>query len=154
MLAKPNQVVITHLGEPCVYEIDRCELSVTSDGLDFDVYTKKNKECPLGHLSAPELHIEYGTVTATTRAELTNEELNVEVGWDTDEESKEDNIFRIYISQHQALNKNQVRIIRNQANQIEILWTSEAQDFNYFKNPNCSVHVHCVIDDESSRAIG
>lgn len=149
MLAKPNQVVITHLGEPCVYEIERRELSVTSSGLDLDVYTKANKECPLGHLSAPELHIEYATVAATSREELIDEELNVEVGWDTDEESKEDNIFRIYISQHEALNKNRVKIVRNPANQIEIQWTAKAQDFNYFKNPDCSVHVYCVIDDPS-----
>jgi hypothetical protein len=93
MIAQQNQVVITHLGEPCVFDIDRCELSITEDGLDLDVFTNPNRNCPLGHLSAPTIHIESATVNAKTIEELTKEELNVPVGWDTDDDPKADNIF-------------------------------------------------------------
>lgn len=147
MSTQKNQVVITHLGEPCVFEIERCELSISEDGLDLDVFTNPNRGCPLGHLSAPTIHIESGTVGVKTIEALTAEELNVAVGWDTDEETKEDNIFRIYISQHEALNNNRVKITRNQDRQIEIRWHADAQDFLDFRNPNCTVEAYCVIED-------
>lgn len=88
MSAQQNQVVITHLGEPCVFEIERCELAIGDRGLDLDVFTHPNRDCPLGHLSAPTIHIESGTVSAKTVEGLTAEELDVAVGWDTDEETK------------------------------------------------------------------
>ncbi len=150
MIAQQNQVVITHLGEPCVFEIDRCELSITGEGLDLDVFTKPNRDCPLGHLSAPQLHIESATVNAKSIQDLIEEHLNVAVGWDTDEAIKEDNIFRIYISQHEALNNNRVTIVRYQDQRIEIQWCAEAQDFLNFRNPDCTVEVYCVIDSSQS----
>ena len=146
MIAQQNQVVITHLSEHCVFDIDRCELKITGDGLDLDVFTKPNRDCPLANLSAPTIHIESATVAAKTIEDLTEEELNVAVGWDTDEEIKEDNIFRIYISQHEALNNNRVSIVRNPDKQIEIKWNADAQDFLDFRNPNCTVEVYCVIE--------
>jgi hypothetical protein len=151
MIAQQNQVVITHLGEPCIFEIARCELNITEDGLDLDVFTKPNRDCPLGHLSAPEVHIESATVNSTSIHDLNEEHLNVAVGWDTDEASKEDNIFRIYISQHEALNNNRVKIVRTQDKRIEIRWYAEAQDFLDFQNPDCSVEVFCVIDPRQSK---
>jgi hypothetical protein len=81
--------------------------------------------------------------------ELNEEHLNVAVGWDTDEVSKEDNIFRIYISQHEALNNNRVQIMRMEANQVHIRWHSESQDFLDFRNPDCTVDVDCIIDCSS-----
>ena len=146
MNAKQNQVVITHLGEPCVFDIDRCELNITKHGLDLDVFTKPNRECPLGHLSAPTIHIESATVGAKAINDLVEQELTVAVGWDTDEETKEDNIFRIYISQHAALNNNRVTIARNRSGQIEIKWFSDAQNFLDFRNPACTVETYCVIE--------
>ena len=150
MIAQQNQVVITHLGKPCVFNIDRCELNITKRGLDLDVFTKPNRECPLGHLSAPTIHIESATVGADAIEALTEEELNVAIGWDTDDETKEDNIFRIYISQHEALNNNRVTIVRNQGKQIEIRWHASAQDFLDFRNPDCTVEAYCVIESGSS----
>ena len=146
MSAQQNQVVITHLGEPCVFDIERCELSIGDDGLDLNVFTNPNRDCPLGHLSAPTIHIESGTVNAKTIDTLTEEELNVAVGWDTYEERKEGNIFRIYISQHAALNNNRVKITRNQDQQIEVKWTADAPDFIDFRNPDCTVEAYCVIE--------
>jgi hypothetical protein len=145
MTAQENQVVIFHLGEPCVFEIDRSELKVTDRGLDLDVFTRPNPDCPLGHLCAPELHIESATVKATSTHDLTDELFEVAVGWDTDEAQKEDNIFRIYISQHAALNKNRVRIVRRPGNRIEVVWRSEGErDFLDFRNPAPCVEVFCV----------
>jgi hypothetical protein len=148
MTAQENQVVIFHLGEPCVFEIDRSELKVTDGGLDLDVFTRPNRDCPLGHLSAPQLHIESATVNATSIDNLTEEQFEVEVGWDTDEVRKEDNIFCIYISQHAALNNNEVRILRRPGNRIEVVWRSEADDFVDFRNPTSRVEVFCVIGRE------
>lgn len=146
MTAQENQVVIFHLGEPCVFEIDRSELAVTERGLDLDVFARPNVGCPLGHLSAPILHIESATVNAASIDELTEEEFEVEVGWDTDEVQKEDNIFRIYISQHAALNKNTVRIVRRRDGRIEVVWCSEGErDFNDFRGPAGRVEVFCVV---------
>jgi len=151
MIAEENQVVITHLGEPCVFEIDRCELRITEDGLDLDVFTHPNRECPLGHLSAPTIHIESATIKAKTVGDLEKEELNVPVGWDTDEETKEDNVFRIYISQHEALNNNRVTIVRSQEARIEIQWFADAQNFLDFRDPDCTVEAYCVIQIDSSK---
>ena len=146
MIARRNQVVITHLGEPCVFDIARCKLSITEAGLDLDVFTNPNRDCSLGHLSAPTIHIESGTVGAKSLETLASEELNVAVGWDTDEEAKKNNVFRIYISQHEALNNNRVKITRNQDNEIEIWWQADAQDFLDFRNPGCKVEAYCVIE--------
>ncbi len=144
MHAQENQVVSTHLGEPCVFEVESCELSITENGLDLNVCTKPNLDCPLGHLAAPELHIESASVNAERVDELTEEHLRVAVGWDTDEAAKENNIFRISISQHEALNNNQLQITRKR-NELHIRWHSEAQDFIDFRNPDCTVEVYCVI---------
>lgn len=146
MRAKPNQVVVTHLGEPCVYEIDHCELNLTDRGLDLDVFTRPNDACPLAHLGEPTFHIESATVDAYTIEGLTEEYLSVDVGWDTDDERKEDNIFRVCISQHLALDNNRVEMVRNQNDQFEIKWTATAQDFIDFRNPDCTIEVHCVIE--------
>ncbi len=151
MIAQQNQVVITHLGEPCVFDIDRCEMNITENGLDLNVFTHPNRECPLGHLSAPTLHIESATVGASTVEDLTEEELNVAVGWDTDAETKENNIFRIYVSQHEALNNNRLKIVRSQGRQIEIKWSADAQDFLDFRNLDCTVEVYCGIESGSSK---
>lgn len=144
MRAQENQVVIFHLGEACVFDIDRSELTITDRGLDLDVFTRPNVGCPLGHLSAPHLHIESATVNATSIDDLTEEQFDIEVGWDTDEVSKEDNIFRIYISQHAALNNNKVRIVRRPGNRFEVVWRSESRDFLDFRNPESHVEVFCV----------
>lgn len=146
MSASENYVEISHLGTPFIFEIATCKLAVTEQGLDFGVFTKPNKMSPFGHLSPPHLHIEAATVRASSIDELKCEELQVAIGWDTDEESKDDNIFRIYISQHEALNNNCVRISRRPNDDIEIRWSAESQDFLDFRNPNCSVEVSCVID--------
>ncbi|MBL8812826.1 MAG: hypothetical protein JNM43_21855 [Planctomycetaceae bacterium] len=146
MIAHRNQVVITHLGEPCVFDIEKCKLSISEAGLDLDVFTNPNRDCPLGHLSAPTIHIESGSVGAKSLEALTAEELDVAMGWDTDEETQNRNIFRIYISQHEALNNNRVKITRNQDKEIEIRWQAEARDFLDIRNPGCKVDVYCVIE--------
>ncbi len=146
MIARENQVVIFHLGEPFVFEIDKCSLKISDDGLDLDVWTRPNLDCLLGHLSAPSLHIESATVTANSLEDLKVERLDVASGWDTDAERKEDNIFRIDIGQHEALNNNRVYIAQRPDSRIEIRWHSEAQNFLDFRDPDCSLEVFCFMD--------
>ena len=75
------------------------------------------------------------------------ERFQVEVGWDTDEVRKEDNIFRICISQHAALDENKVRIVRRPCNRIEVVWRSVSQNFEDFRDPPSRIEVFCVIEN-------
>ncbi len=129
---KPNTLTIRHQDGDCVYDVESVMLNVDANGLDLEISTKENPDCVLGFLPAPSLYVESGTISVSTAAELQSEKLQVSSGWDTEDGEKEDNIFRIYIGQHQALDNNILTLERTESGQVQIYWVSDSVDFNYY----------------------
>jgi len=130
-MAKYGQVTVFHQEGTCVYEISGAAMTISDGELDMGITTSENKDCRLGILGPPSLAIESASVSAADMSELTEEEINVAVGWDTEEEIKEDNIFRIYLAEHHALDNNKVLISRCGPEEITVSWRADATDFNY-----------------------
>ncbi|MEO0536163.1 MAG: hypothetical protein AAF215_20100 [Cyanobacteria bacterium P01_A01_bin.123] len=140
-MPKDNRIIIHHQDGTCPFNVANIKLSVKDGKLDLEIETHENEDCVLGFLPSPTLYVENTEVTARTLAELTREELDVPIGWNTD-----DNIFRIYIGQHQALDHNKVTIRRRNPTEIEIDWKSDAVDFNYYdeRARRNVIEAHCV----------
>ena len=129
-----NSVIIRHQDGLCVFEIETIELRVTKDGLNMEIETKENSDCVLGFLPPPSLFIENAIVPVNCLEDLGQEQIdvNIGVGWNFDEASKQNNVFRIYIGQHQSLDNNHLSIERISPTEIKISWIADAVDFNYY----------------------
>jgi hypothetical protein len=127
-----NTLLIHHQDGLCEYGVKNIRLEVSARGLALELEAEENPDCALGSFGAPTLYVEAATVSATSLADLEREYIDVPVGWDTDEASKEDNIFRIYIGEHFALDNNKVAIERIGPGEFRLRWSADAADLNYY----------------------
>lgn len=131
-MAAENSVLIHHQDGLCEYRIADVRLRLIGGSLDIEIKTDKNRDCPLGGLGAPRLYVESATVAARSIATLQYEKVVVPVGWDTDEASKDDNIFRIYLGAHFAMDNNVLSIERVGSDEFLIAWDADSVDLNYY----------------------
>lgn len=136
---------IDHLGAQFQYDIQSVELGLSAGLLNLEVTTVANASSPFSHLAPPTLHIEDAVVSVMSLDELGTEEVNVPVGWDTDTSTKTDNIFRIYINQHLALNNNHLTLRRTDVSHLAIDWTCECQNILWYRNPNNRLRLNCLV---------
>lgn len=141
---RKNALTINHLGEDVVHELSDIKLEVADSQLNLEIKAIRNQNGPLSHLSSPALYIEDATVSASSKSAIVAEEISVERGWDTDGIEKEDNIFRICISQHLALDNNRVRL-RRVDDQIEIDWTCTCQNVLDFRDADNELRLQCSV---------
>jgi hypothetical protein len=127
-----NTVLIHHQDGLCEYRISRVRLTIQGGSLDLEISTERNPECSLGGLGSPTLYVESASVQAASPPELQREDVNVLVGWDTDELSKSDNIFRIYLGEHFALDNNVLAIERVNIHELRLRWEADCVDLNYY----------------------
>ena len=142
-----NHITIHHQDGICVYPVARMYLQIVNGVLNLEVEAGTNKECPLGFLPEPTLYVEDADVAARSIVDLGEEKLLVPFGWDDESgEEKTSNIFRIYIGQHQSLDNNVLQLRRLSDASVEILWQSDAPDFNYYdgRAKRNKVDVRCV----------
>ena len=91
-----NTVEIQHLDGSVVYDLRVSAFSLEDGLLNMDLKAEPNPSGPFAHMGAPTLYIEHATVDASSLEGLVSQRLDVKTGWDTEEDEKEDNIFRIY----------------------------------------------------------
>lgn len=147
MTDRQNTLTINHLGEDVVHGIAEVKLEVNDGQLNLEAKAIRNESGPFSHLSSPALYIEDATVSASSKSAIASEEIVVDDGWDTDEIEKEDNIFRICINQHLALNNNRVTL-RRVDDQIEVDWTCTCQNVLDFRDADNELRLHCSIPIE------
>jgi hypothetical protein len=131
-MAAENTVVIYHQDGLCEYRVSEVRLRVVGGSLDLEIETERNPTCRLSGLGSPKLYVEAATVRAVSLAKLEREEIVVPIGWDTAEISKFDNIFRIYLSAHFALDNNVLTIERVDRDAVHIVWEADSVDLNYY----------------------
>ena len=63
---------------------------------------------------------------------------------------KENNIARIYIGEHQALDNTKIHLHRLSSKEIQISWVADAEDFNYYdeRAKRNEIIVHAVYKYE------
>ena len=126
-----NEVMVRHQDGDCLFQIDFISLEIDEDGLSLEIETRDNQDCVLGFLPPPSLCIEFAPLSVSTVEELQREVLKAHIGWDP-EGNSEENVFRIYMGQHQGLDNNEVVLSRDNGGNISIHWTSQTNDFKYY----------------------
>lgn len=131
---RENCLIIHHKYGPCVYDIDRVELSIRDDYeggkcLGLSIRTLDNKFCYLGMNSGPpNIHIEGAPVSISSIPEISDLTLKHRQGWKDDGGP----VYRIYQGIHAGLNKNLVSFVR-EGNVIHIHWTADCDgDYRFF----------------------
>ncbi len=143
MESKENQVVIYHLNEPYAFEVAEVDWFLEDGEFDLEIKTKGNAD--FGDPCDPKLAMESVIVDANNIYELEREVVEVEVGWDTEEESKENNIFRTYLNAHLPVDNNKVELQRRSPTEVEVHWKGVSQNMWWYKNPPSIIEVFCVL---------
>jgi hypothetical protein len=140
-----NQVAIYHQDETVAVAIKSIQLRVQQGYLNVEIETLSDERTSLG-MGEPTLYIEEVLLSVQTLEELLFEEISVPVGWDTEEESKEDHIFRIYLHGHYALDNNKLTLRRVSPEAIELIWEADADDFCYYNEQakRNAITVHAI----------
>ena len=145
MPLETDMLEIKHLAETVVYRVSNVQCAIDAGRLNVEVETTPIEGGPFSHLSNPTLFIENATVHVDSLSAIEHEKIDVETGWDTDEQQKSDNIFRININQHLALNNNHLIVRRTTSSEIEIEWRCTCQNILDFRDTDNELKLSCSV---------
>ena len=141
-----GQLLIKNQDGNCLFTVSSIEIEFFETGLDLTITCLENRDCNLGFLPAPKLYLENIEISENEFNKLETKKVEIPFGWETESgEEKETNIARIYIGQHQALNKNLITLEKIESNLFRVIWASESSDFNYYDDraKNNKLELNC-----------